>query len=314
MIRYFIEYNELIKDNKLNFEISPYNERIKIIKEQNNKTYLIEPLLVFKDYIENMDSFVKMMESKRKNIKFVFEIKEEEINLFNPLLINSYTLFNGNIYAKNDYSDTITLLDYNSIVSMKVSDINNGNIVIVKYDEKKDSYDIKLTDNVYSKYSISEQRRQLKDENIASDIYFYTKDKELLDKFDKEKVVFKKKNSKEYQLDTFTFIAIDGLKMNVINTFNSNTYNLLYEICSNTIPYYISIRDNVCEIKNRRKDNYKKIYVIMGNIFKMLITGRDIKPIIKYINVYEYNNGKYNIIPIVEYMKEKNILKYVKKP
>lgn len=314
MIRYFIEYNELIKDNKLNFEISPYNERIKIIKEQNNKTYLIEPLLVFKDYIENMDSFIKMMESKRKNIKFVFEIKEEEINLFNPLLINSYTLFNGNIYAKNDYSDTITLLDYNSIVSMKVSDINNGNIVIVKYDEKKDSYDIKLTENVYSKYSISEQRRQLKDENIASDIYFYTKDKELLDKFDKEKVVFKKKNSKEYQLDTFTFIAIDGLKMNVINTFNSNTYNLLYEICSNTIPYYISIRDNVCEIKNRRKDNYKKIYVIMGNIFKMLITGRDIEPIIKYINVYEYNNGKYNIIPIVEYMKEKNILKYVKKP
>ena len=84
MIRYFIEYNELIKDNKLNFEISPYNERIKIIKEQNNKTYLIEPLLVFKDYIENMDSFIKMMESKRKNIKFVFEIKEEEINLFNP--------------------------------------------------------------------------------------------------------------------------------------------------------------------------------------------------------------------------------------
>lgn len=314
MIRYFIEYNELIKDNKLNFEISPYNERIKIIKEQNNKTYLIEPLLVFKDYIENMDSFVKMMESKRKNIKFVFEIKEEEINLFNPLLINSYTLFNGNIYAKNDCADTITLLDYNSIVSMKVSDINNGNIVIVKYDEKKGSYDIKLTENVYSKYSISEQRRQLKDENIVSDIYFYTKDKELLDKFDKEKVVFKKKNSKEYQLETFTFIAIDGLKMNVINTFNSNTYNLLYEICSNTIPYYISIKDNVCEIKNCGKDNYKKIYVIMGNIFKMLITGRDIEPIIKYINVYEYNNGKYNIIPIVEYMKEKNILKYVKKP
>ena len=36
MKKYFINYKDLVNDNKLNLEISPYNEKLKIIKKEKD--------------------------------------------------------------------------------------------------------------------------------------------------------------------------------------------------------------------------------------------------------------------------------------
>ena len=135
MRKYFINYKDLKENNKLNFEINPYNERLKILKREKDGSIKIEPILYFTSYIENLDSFVDMVEKKRKNISFAFELTEEEAKKYNPLVIKEYEKHDNVYYLKREESKDIVLLKYDVLSNLKVSDINNGHIVILKYNK-----------------------------------------------------------------------------------------------------------------------------------------------------------------------------------
>ena len=124
MKKYFISYNDLVNDNKLNFEISPYNERLKILNKGKDGSIKIEPILYFTNYIENIDFFVALVENRRKNISFAFELTEEEAKKYNPLIISEYEKYNDSYYQKKETKE-ISLLKYNALTNLKVSDINN---------------------------------------------------------------------------------------------------------------------------------------------------------------------------------------------
>ena len=313
MKKYFISYNDLVNDNKLNFEISPYNEKLKILKKEKDGSIKIEPILYFTNYIENIDFFVALVENRRKNISFAFELNEEEAKKYNPLIISEYEKFNDSYYQKKETKE-ISLLKYNALTNLKVSDINNGYIVTIKYDKSKNIYEMQNSENVVTKHSLKEIRQKLKQDNIVNDIYFYTEDKSLLEKNKDYKIMLMKKEKDKYNLKEYSFIAIDSIRSESVSTFNSDAYRLLYSLCSNTIPYYISTEDNYTyEISNISKSGSAKIYVMLDDILKTILSSKNIDVLLKYINVYSYKNGRYIKTPIEEYLENKNILKYVKK-
>ena len=315
MKKYFINYRDLKNDNKLNFEISPYNEKLKILQREKDGSIKIEPILYFTSYIENIDFFIDMVEKKRKNISFAFELTKEEAKKYNPLVIKEYEKSNKSYYLKKEESKEINLLKYNALTNLKVSDINTGYIFVLKYNKNKGVYEIKNTENIISKQSIKQTRQELKQDDIVKDIYFYTEDEELLEKYKGYKIDLIKKGQDKYELKEYTFIAIDSIRSETVNTFNSESYKLLYNLCSNTIPYYISSEDNyLYEISNIRKNGTAKIYVILDDALKTILSNKNIDVLLKYINVYSYENGKYTKTSIEDYLENKNILKYIKKP
>ncbi len=315
MKKNFINYKDLKENNKLNFEINPYNERLKILKREKDGSIKIEPILYFINYIENIDSFVDMIEKKRKNISFAFELTEKEAKKYNPLVIKEYEKHSNGYYLKKENSKEISLLKYNTLISLKVSDINTGSIIVLKYNKNRGAYEIKNTENIISKQSIKQIRQELKQDNIVNDIYFYTENEELLEKNEEFKINLIKKGQYKYELKEYHFIAIDSIRSETVNTLNSDSYRLLYNLCSNTIPYYISSEDNyLYEVSNIRKNGTAKIYVILDDALKTIISNKNIDILLKYINVYSYKNGKYTKTSIEDYLENKNILKYIKKP
>lgn len=315
MKKYFINYKDLINDNKLNLEISPYNEKLKILKKDKYGRTSIEPILYFTNYIENIDFFVDMVEKKRKNISFAFELTEEEAKKYNPLVIKEYEKHDNVYYLKREESKDIVLLKYDVLSNLKVSDINNGHIVILKYNKNKKYYEMKPTENVVAKYSLKEIRQELKQDNVVNDIYFQTDDEELIEKNKEFKIDLIKKEQDKYELKEYYFIAIDSIRSETVNTFSRDEYRLLYNLCSNTIPYYISSDDNyLYEVNNIRKSGTAKIYVMLDDALKIIISSKNIEVLLKYINVYSYKNGKYTKISVEDYLEYKNILKYIKKP
>lgn len=315
MKKYFINYKDLINDNKLDLEISPYNEKLKILKREKDGSIKIEPILYFINYIEDLDFFVDIVEKKRKNISFAFELTEKEAKKYNPLVIKEYEKRNKSYYLKKEESKEINLLKYNALTNLKVSDINTGYIFVLIYNKNKGVYEIKDTENIISKQSIKQTRQELKQDDIVNDIYFYTEDEELLEKNKEFKIDLIKKEQDKYELKEYHFIAIDSIRSETVNTFNSDSYRLLYNLCSNTIPYYISSDDNyLYEVSNIRKNGTAKIYVILDDALKTIISNKNIDVLLKYINVYSYKNGKFTKTSIEDYLENKNILKYIKKP
>lgn len=312
MKKYFIKYNDLKKDNKLNFELSPYNDKLKIIKRYKDNTIFVEPILYFLDYIENIDIFVNTIESRKKNISFVFELTEEEMKKYDSKLIEIYDVIDNGHYKKVEEEKELTLLKYNILKKLKVSEINNGNLVLLKYNNG--NINIENLNDTFFKYSLKEFRYNLKKDNILNDIYFSTNNKKIIEE-NSDLIIKLEKNKKEgYRLINHSFVAIDSIRSETVNTFNSDTFRILYSLCNNSVPYYISSIDNYnYSISNIKEDGSAKIYVILDDILKTSIFNKNVEELLKYINVYELSDGKYIKKSIEDYLENKDILKYIKK-
>ena len=92
------------------------------------------------------------------------------------------------------------------------------------------------------------------------------------------------------------------------------TLNLLDMICYNSVPVSIIGEDDKFKLNIHDVNSYeKKGYIITQDINTILYDSA-IGPLLKYINVYVLVNGSYKKVSFYDYLEDKDILKYIKKP
>ena len=312
MIKYFISYKNLINDNTINKKIDIHSPELKMLKKTKNGEYKEIPILYFVGYVENLLSFIDKIENRKPNISFMVELTSGESKKLNNLFIKKYEITKENNLKLIKDNKEIELLNFNVLMNLKPIEAEKCKIVILTK-EKKD-FTISSLDKTFINGNLLEKRKNLKKDNMINDLYFYTEDEELIEKYKEKTILLKKINEDKYQLLKHKIFIIDSISQDRISDLTSNTFRCLYELCNSSIQVFIKEEDEEYEILSEKIDNSKKGYLILLENFESLLYNYSIEPILKYINVYELENRKYIKKPIEEYMKENDILKYIKKP
>lgn len=297
MLRYFVSYKEYKNSD---------NKALKLLKKNSDGSYKVHSLSNFEykdDIINNIDKL-----STKKGILLMYELNKEEINDYYTLNIKKFEGNNNITFIPNK----LNLLNYNFYSNLNDRDINESNMCLLEIDSIKDNLSIKIVDED----SFFENRNKLMKKSIIGDLYFYSDDESLINKYENDMTVIKEKELDKYELSKHRVIAIDSIPQNIVYDFNSNCMRIFYNICNRSIP--ISINeidyDKYELIIDKLDKNQKKAYLIKDFNLNHIIYDTSIVSLLKYINVFEYQNGYYKKINIEEYLKEKDILKYIKKP
>ena len=306
-MKYFIPYTQILKN-----KIDVNEDKIVIAKKNDKEEYSFIPIYAFGNLKKNaLDNF-KTIE-KNKNVEFMLEIDEKDKNKYNILNIKKYRRNSRNKYIliKNDL---INLINFNELNNMSIDELNKGKIVIVKNDKK--GLKIDTENNIINmKESINELRLNLKNNNIVNDIYFYTDDENLLLKYKDNITSLKEKDNDRYEVIKHKIFIIDSISIDRIRDIDYKSYNLLEQLCFNSIQvYYGSDYNDKYEVKLKKNNEYqKKGYLITRSNLNSIFYNSSLTSLFKYINVFVLVDGYYNKISIEEYLKDKNILKYIKK-
>ncbi len=312
MVKNFITY----KDFTENCEEIPDLENIYFIrKSKKNKNYYFLPLESFTN--EEILAIIKKEENltyDKKNNLFI-EIDDDLKTRFDRILIRKYKNIYGNVYEKvKSQNDEISLIKYNCISNISNKELDNGKIVTVMpcISDKKHYYICSDREN-YS--TLQSRRSELQNMAIASDLYFHTNDTDLLENYKDDLVVFTRIDSNKYELKNVKLFIIDSIPTDRIYNLTSKNYNCFFKIMDRAIPVNIVENGNGYNLNIESiLDNEKKGYIIMNDIMDYLSYSNDIEPFIKYINVYELIDGVYEKTSLEQYLKSRNILKYIKKP
>lgn len=301
MSKYFIEFENYVSVNKkISFETKLYVKR-----KTKSGLYRFESIIFYND-----ERFIKTIKNN-KNI--VIELKEDELEEYNDLLIKKYNLIDGNIYKEQIYNNKpIKLINYNALIDMNEEEISKGYIIFLEVNnEDRKYYNINFNINsLFGKENIKNIRKKLISENLASDIYFYTEEDELLEKYDEYTVEIKEELPNKYKVLNNKYYILDSLKNSDIIGFNSSNYLLLDTISDNSIPVYIVNKENNFDIVLNNINYGKKGYCITNPDIEKLLKKEEIKPLLKYINLYKLESDSYKKTPIINIEEEKNILKY----
>ena len=306
-MKYFIPYTQILKN-----KIDVNEDKIVIAKKNDKEEYSFIPIYAFGNLKKNaLDNF-KTIE-KNKNVEFMLEIDEKDKNKYNILNIKKFRRNSRNKYIliKNDL---INLINFNELNNMSIDELNKGKIVIVKNDKK--GLKIDTENNIINmKESINELRLNLKNNNIVNDIYFYTDDENLLLKYKDNITSLKEKDNDRYEVIKHKIFIIDSISIDRIRDIDYKSYNLLEQLCFNSIQvYYGSDYNDKYEVKLKKDNEYqKKGYLITKSNLNSIFYNSSLTSLFKYINVFVLVDGYYNKISIEEYLKDKNILKYIKK-
>ena len=306
-MKYFIPYTQILK-NKININ----EDKIVIAKKNDKEEYSFIPIYAFGNLKKNaLDNF-KTIE-KNKNVEFMLEIDEKDKNKYNILNIKKFRRNSRNRYIliKNDL---INLINFNELNNMSIDELNKGKIVIVKNDKK--GLKIDTENNIINmKESINELRLNLKNNNIVNDIYFYTDDEDLLLKYKDNITSLKEKDNDRYEVIKHKIFIIDSISIDRIRDIDYKSYNLLEQLCFNSIQvYYGSDYNDKYEVQLKKDNEYqKKGYLITRSNLNSIFYNSSLTSLFKYINVFVLVDGYYTKISIEEYLKDKNILKYIKK-
>ena len=306
-MKYFIPYTQILKN-----KIDVNEDKIVIAKKNDKEEYSFIPIYAFGNLKKNaLDNF-KTIE-KNKNVEFMLEIDEKDKNKYNILNIKKFRRNSRNRYIliKNDL---INLINFNELNNMSIDELNKGKIVIVKNDKK--GLKIDTENNIINmKESINELRLNLKNNNIVNDIYFYTDDENLLLKYKDNITSLKEKDNDRYEVIKHKIFIIDSISIDRIRDIDYKSYNLLEQLCFNSIQvYYGSDYNDKYEVKLKKNNEYqKKGYLITRSNLNSIFYNSSLTSLFKYINVFVLVDGYYTKISIEEYLKDKNILKYIKK-
>lgn len=306
MMKYFINYKDLVNEN-----VNVDKDKLFILKKNNGKVK-IYPLSVLGDMV---DLLLKLDPNKIDNsIKgtLVLEIDEKELKDVNPFIVHKYIKLDEKTYEGIE-NRVINLINYDAIVKMSIKEMNEGKLLTVIRDN--DNFIINEKENIinYGR-SINDTRRRIKEDDIINDIYLYTTNYDLLDKYSDDVTKIRKSN-KRYTVLQHKFFAIDSIGVDRVSDLTSETYNLLNELCYHGIPIYYDMIDDInCNVQTKRDINNKqKAYLIMNSNINEVFYNKSILPIIKYINIFEYTDGTYKRVSLEDYLRDKNILKYIKK-
>lgn len=306
-MKYFIQYTQILKN-----KIDVNEDKIVIAKKNDKEEYSFIPIYAFGNLKKNVLDNFKTIE-KNKNVEFMLEIDEKDKNKYNILNIKKYRKNSRNKYIliKNDL---INLINFNELNNMSIDELNKGKIVIVKNDKK--GLKIDTENNIINmKESINELRLNLKNNNIVNDIYFYTDDEDLLLKYKDNITSLKEKDNDRYEVIKHKIFIIDSISIDRIRDIDYKSYNLLEQLCFNSIQvYYGSDYNDKYEVKLKKDNEYqKKGYLITRSNLNSIFYNSSLTSLFKYINVFVLVDGYYTKISIEEYLKDKNILKYIKK-
>lgn len=313
MIRYFVSYKNLTEDVKLEMDLN--SPELVLIKKNKNGNFRVEPILYFNGYRQDLVFYADKLTQSKKGIYLMVELNETEVKKINPLYLKVFETLddeeNKNILKERN-KEEIKLINYNCYRNMTVKELDLGFIVLVNSIPNNDKVSIKVVDNNFSFENI----KNILSTGLGNGIYFYTEDEELLEKYQDDITLLKEIDIDTYKITSHKIIVIDSISQDRVYDLNNSSLRSLYEICNSSIPINISENeDSTYDIYLHRGDKKnKKAYRIVNFDIQNLICDSLLVPLLKYIYVYELKDGHYIKIHIEDYMKDKDILKYIKKP
>lgn len=313
MLRYFISYKTLINDDKLEMELDLFSPELVIIKKNKSGNYRVEPILYFNGYRKDLVTYADKITQNKKDVSLMVELSEAIAKKINSLYLKVFETLddeeNKNILKEKE-PKVIKLIKYNCYKNMSLRDIDKGCLVLLE-NSYRNNVSVKRINNIFNV-----NRKNIVDSGIGNDFYFYTEDEEVIKKYEEEVVELEETELDSYRLTKNKIIIIDSISQDRINDLNDSSLRALYELCNSSIPIYSTMLDGYSynlSLKSIDKSS-KKGYMIIDFNIQTLMLDSLLMPLLKYINIYEANNGVYRKINIEDYMKEIDILKYIKKP
>lgn len=303
-MKYLVAYKDLSKKEKENID----EEKLVVVKKYREGEFNFFPLKLFSEdrkyILENYETI-----GKNSAVFIALKIKENEIDKY-LFRVRKFELIEDNTYeeVKDKY---LSLINYNMFGMLSLKELNDGRIVILNKDKKY--YTIDLEENFISKRNINETRLNLKQKDVFCDMYFYTLNKSILNKYKDDITRLEVIDEYTYAIDNGKLFIIDSIDSSRIYDISNSSYGILRDLTMNSVPVFYDVDTN--EVRLYRKSDYdKKGYLIVKSNFKSLFYSNSIEPLMKYINLFEVDGGDYKKIGLEEYLKDKNILKYIKKP
>lgn len=290
-MKYFINYDKYKNKSDKNLLDRVY------IKKQINNDYKFYSAFIFSSNLSLLEET-----DKKQHIVYV-ELNEDEMNEYSISDIEKYEE-NGYSYKRvydKFQNEDVTLINYNCIKNMSLKELESGKIVKV---ESNDGY-----------YKISENndmdRNILQQTDIGCDLYFYTENEELLNKYQDQTVIFENVRFNKYKLSKHVLFIIDSLSHNQVYDFLTDTYIKFRTLCDSAIKVSLYENDDYYSIKilDSLECEGKKGYIISKSNLSSMIFDKNIEPLLKYINVYTLTEKGYKKENIKEYLKDHIALK-----
>lgn len=314
MIKYFISYEDFLEEKKLNKELNILSPELNIIRKKGKNEYRIQPLLYFSNIVNNIAKFVVPLNYDKKGMLLV-ELTKLECEKINPLLIKKFEYTKDSTYKKvleEKDSKEINLINYNCLVGINAQEMDLGHIVSLVPCLSDDTKFYISADRSELQSNTSYDRREiLKNKEIGCDLYFYTENEMLLDRYSDDITTLNRVEADKYELVNHKVFVIDSVPQNRVYELNAATRRCFYDLCNfKSIPvniiredddYFLTIHD-----VDRRE---KKGYIITNDNLKNILCDSAIEPLLNYINVFELVDGKYKKIPIIEYINKTNTIK-----
>lgn len=308
-MKYFIFISQYLKMNNNNIPI----EKIKFLKEgENNKVDIFSMSQISND----TDFIIKNQKiiEKRCSIKIVVEVDEKEIKNTKFINAKKYKHIEKSKYELIEEKE-LSLINYALIYDMSVKDLNKGKIVMV--DKKNGYYIINTDDNLLYASDFKQQRQYLKMKDSLCDIYFYTEDSDILSKYKEDLTVFERIKDEKYRLKSGKFFLIDSINYNVAKNLDYVSFNILRDLSIDSVQVYYEKDDEngKYNVSSKRTNAFqKKAYLIVNSSLNNYLYNKNIQDLLPFINVFTYEDINYTKTNLKDYLQEKNILKYIKKP
>jgi len=316
MVRYFINCEDLLENNIINKNINIYSPNLYIKKKYKKVLVKFEKLPNYIDSNFNILNLVRKLNYNKKGILMI-ELSKEEATKFDKLLIKKYEIIENNICKKieENENEIIKLINFRDLINLTDEELEKGTIISLMpcFSNKKYMYVSADRSRLTKEYSIIDRRNLLLRENIGCDIYFHTEDEELLERHENNITEIKKIKHSTYEITKNRLFILDSINTSNIIGFNANNYNCLDRLSLNSTPVFIENKPNGYNISMKENNYNSKGYIINSIYLNNLLKNNAIEPLIKYINIYELEDGIYKKQSLEEYLKDKKILKYTKK-
>lgn len=316
MVRYFISYEDLLENNMVNKTVTLYSSSLFIKKKYKKGLVKFEHIHYYRDNNNSILNYVRKLNYNKKGLLMV-ELTKEEAEMFDELFVKKYEEIEENICKKiyDKDKENIKLINFRDLINFNEEELGKGTIVSLMpcISNKNYMYISADRSKLSREYNIIERRNMLLRESIGSDIYFHTNDEEMLERYKNNLTELKEVDFSTYEIVKNKLFILDSINNSDIIGFNSNNYYCLDVLSLNSTPVYI---ENIIDgfKLSTKEDNYNsKGYIINSMHLNNLLRNNSIEPLIKYINIYELDKGVYKKQNLEEYLKEKKILKYIRK-
>ena len=229
MIKYFISYEDLLENNKLNRTIDFDSKELHIIRKNKDNNIRIETLSNFSELKIHFDKLIQSNNYCNKGVLLV-ELTEEEKELFDPILVKTYNKKEDGTFEKVFNSENIvSLINYDSIRNMRPNEFVEGELVALMpcVSNPEHIYISLDRDKTLVNLDVNNRRKKLNNLEIGCDLYFHTTDSSLLERYKDSITILKEKKFQTYELVEHKMFVIDSLSRDRIIDWTYPTLDLL---------------------------------------------------------------------------------------